>query len=780
MIRRDLRMTLLVALTIAALAGVAVVLASQVSRPYPGFFFSTDYRVFPSSAESRAAGLSDGDRIVAVDGGPALSLMTRVDAAAGPVRYEMEREGRRFVVDLVPQVFTWSDLITHFAGYFVVSVVMLAVGLGVFAQNESATPNRNFLIYMCLWAVSNVAVPEAVLGTRKCAAILVSLVPPILSVHGWVFFLTYPVNPRRQAWLERHRVIPRLYRAAFGTAVVMSIAFVVVSLAAPEQLVTGWLYPVSVAFQFTLASVSFPIKIVALLGTRRQAASPLVNQQITVLIAGIGLGLGGWLTLMLVPLIQYARPLVDPQVGSACVLLYPLAIAYATVRYRLFDATLVIRRSVVYTMLAGLITAAYALLLAAANALLSRSDWTRSPWFSGGFMFVVALAFNPLRESVRRAVDRTFFRERHDYARTIQALARSMRSLLDLDEITRRLETTIESAMHVDAVRLSLEPPARAVQMVLDASTGALSRYQVAADPRFQVARAGALAAYAALGAEVMVPLRFQASLQGLLLLGPKRSEGSYTAEDLELLETLADQAAVAVANAEAHRQVVDYSRRLERSLLIRGNLAKFVPQRVRQLIEESPEAPSLEKRETDVTVLFADITGYTRLSSRLSPDDLGMLVERYFGAFLDEIVKRGGDVNETAGDGLMVIFHDGEHARAAVDTARAIHRQAAEIGAELSARFEPLAMHIGINTGPALLGATKIEGRAGTRWTYTASGMTTNIAARLAAQADGGEIVISEATLSRLAGGFPAEDLGMRELKNVERPMRLFRLRTA
>ena len=97
--------------------------------------------------------------------------------------------------------------------------------------------------------------------------------------------------------------------------------------------------------------------------------------------------------------------------------------------------------------------------------------------------------------------------------------------------------------------------------------------------------------------------------------------------------------------------------------------------------------------------------------------------------------------------------------------------------GAELSDRFEPLAMHIGINTGPALLGATKIEGRAGTRWTYTASGMTTNIAARLAAEAGGGEIVVSESTLARLDGEVRAEDLGVRELKNVEHALRLFRL---
>jgi class 3 adenylate cyclase len=586
------------------------------------------------------------------------------------------------------------------------------------------------------------------------------------------------VNPAREAWLARHRVIPRLYRAALAVGILSSLVFVAVRVAAPELLVVGWLYPAAVGFQFAIAAVSFPIKIWALVDTRRRAHSPLVDQQTTVLMLGIGLGLGCWLTFMLAPLIHYYDSPMDPQVGSVLVLLYPLAIGYATVRYRLFDATVVIRRSVVYTMLAGLITGAYALLLAGANALVAQADWTRSPWFSGAFMFGVVLLFNPLREWVRRAVDRTFFRERYDYARTIQALARSMASLLDLDEITRRLTMTIESAMHVRSARLLLGGLPADIVTVLQVAPGALSRYQLAADPRFARDSAPALAAYAVLAAEVVVPLRFQDALEALLVLGPKRSEGAYTDDDLELLETVADQAAVAVANAEAHRRVLDYARELERSLMIRTNLAKFVPQRVRQLIEESPEAPSLDKRETDVTVLFADITGYTRLTARLAPDDLDALVERYFGAFLDEIVKHGGDVNETAGDGLMVIFHEGDHARAAVEAARSIHRRAAEIGAELAARFEPLEMHVGINTGPALLGATKIEGRAGTRWTYTASGMTTNLAARLAAQAAAGEVLLSESTLARFPDGLPVDDMGTREVKTVDRLVRLFRLK--
>ncbi|HEY7654726.1 MAG TPA: adenylate/guanylate cyclase domain-containing protein [Methylomirabilota bacterium] len=778
MARWDRRFALVVAVSLAVVIGLGVGLAAEVGRPYPGFFFAIDYHIAPVEPAARAAGLRWGDRVVAVDGQSPLALMARVRAAAGPVRYEVERDGRRFAVDLAPPPFAWATVVGHFAGYFLVSALMLAVGVAVYLQNPVAAPNRRFLLYMCLWAVSNVAVPDATLSPAKYGAALVGFVPTLLSVHGWIVFLTYPVNPAREAWLDRHRIVPALYRAAGAVGLTLSLVFGVVYLLAPERLVDGWLYPGALGFQLTLAAVSFPIKIAALLDTRRRAVSPLVNQQTGVLLLGIGLGLGCWLTLMLGPLSFLYEGPVDPQVGSALVLLYPAAIAYATVRYRLFDATVVIRRSMVYTGLAGLITGAYALLLAGANALLAQADLTRSPWFSAGFMFLVALLFNPLRERVRRAVDRTFFRERSDYVQAMRALARSMSSLLDLDEITRRLTTTIESSMHVRAARLLVDSLPRDVLTALEIAPGALSRYQLAADPRFAGTGGAALSAYRALAAEVVVPLRFQARLRGLLVLGAKRSEAAYTGEDLEMLEALADQAAVAVANAEAHRQVLDYAQQLERSLLIRGSLAKFVPRRVRQLIEESPEAPSLDKRETDVSVLFADISGYTRLSSRLPPDDLGALVERYFGAFLDEIVKHGGDVNETAGDGLMVIFHEGEHPRAAVEAARAIHRRAAEIGGELADRFDPLAMHVGVNTGPALLGATKIEGSAGTRWTYTASGMTTNIAARLAAQAGDGEIVISESTRRRLGPDLPVEDLGVRELKNVETPLRLFRLR--
>src|SRR5215468_12367274 len=85
---------------------------------------------------------------------------------------------------------------------------------------------------------------------------------------------------------------------------------------------------------------------------------------------------------------------------------------------------------------------------------------------------------------------------------------------------------------------------------------------------------------------------------------------------------------------------------------LMREHLAKFVPQGVQRLIETNPQTPVLEKREQDVSVLFLDVSGYSRLSETLSLTQVNDMVERYFSSFLDCIHAHGGDINETAGDG--------------------------------------------------------------------------------------------------------------------------------
>jgi class 3 adenylate cyclase len=97
----------------------------------------------------------------------------------------------------------------------------------------------------------------------------------------------------------------------------------------------------------------------------------------------------------------------------------------------------------------------------------------------------------------------------------------------------------------------------------------------------------------------------------------------------------------------------------------------------VERLLEQHPDARELEKREADVSVLFLDVEGYTRLSEQVPPQRLNRMIQDYFSAFLEIIRANHGDVNETAGDGLMVIFQsEGGPARHALNAAGAAFQQ--------------------------------------------------------------------------------------------------------
>ncbi|HSE04222.1 MAG TPA: adenylate/guanylate cyclase domain-containing protein [Methylomirabilota bacterium] len=237
---------------------------------------------------------------------------------------------------------------------------------------------------------------------------------------------------------------------------------------------------------------------------------------------------------------------------------------------------------------------------------------------------------------------------------------------------------------------------------------------------------------------------------------------------------------ATALENLQASRQ------RLEVLEQLKGELSKFVPDAVKELLERDPSATSLEKRAEEVSVLFLDIAGYTRLSEQLEAKRLNQLVQTYFSSFLELIRRHHGDVNETAGDGLMVIFQrqrggesrgEEDHALNATRAAFDIRQRTAALNEEYAGVFPAISLHMGINTGQALVGATKLGGAASQRWTFTATGPTTNIAARFAGLAEGGDIVVGQVTADRIAGLFVLEALGERTFKNVSQPLAVYRV---
>jgi len=240
-------------------------------------------------------------------------------------------------------------------------------------------------------------------------------------------------------------------------------------------------------------------------------------------------------------------------------------------------------------------------------------------------------------------------------------------------------------------------------------------------------------------------------------------------------LESKNTELATALQNLTESRQ------RLALLEQLKGELSKFVPDSVKKLLDENPNATELEKKTVEVSVLFLDITGYTRLSEQLEPRRLNQLVQTYFSSYFEIIQVHHGDINETAGDGLMVIFQaergGSDCAVNATRAAFAIRQRTTALNEEYAGLFPPVQLHMGINTGEALVGATKLGVGSAQRWTFTATGPTTNVAARLAASAQGDEIVVGPTTADRIRTHFVLESLGDRTFKNVSQPIRVFRV---
>jgi class 3 adenylate cyclase len=236
-------------------------------------------------------------------------------------------------------------------------------------------------------------------------------------------------------------------------------------------------------------------------------------------------------------------------------------------------------------------------------------------------------------------------------------------------------------------------------------------------------------------------------------------------------LESANAELAGALENLRESRQ------RLELLEQLKGELAKFVPESVKQLLERNPNATELEQKDVEVSVLFLDIAGYTKLSEQYEAKKINQMIQTYFTSFLDIIHSHHGDVNETAGDGLMVIFQSErsatDHALNASRAAFAIRQRTDKLNEDYGGVFPPIQLHMGINTGAALVGATKL----GTRWVFTASGSTTNLAARFAGSAAGGEIIVGAATAARIRQHFVLESLGERTFKNVSQPQAVYRV---
>ena len=189
--------------------------------------------------------------------------------------------------------------------------------------------------------------------------------------------------------------------------------------------------------------------------------------------------------------------------------------------------------------------------------------------------------------------------------------------------------------------------------------------------------------------------------------------------------------------------------------------------------LREQPGAGELGGEQREISVLFADLQGFTAFSERSTPPEVVAMLNAYWAEVVPVVAAEDGMIERFAGDAVLVVFnaatdqpdHAQRAARAALGFADA---------SEAVARVRPEwpRFRVGVNSGPAVIGNVG----ALEQMSFTAIGDTTNLAARLQAEAEPGQVVIGATTAAELTGAI-LEPLGALELKGKSEPVDAFRL---
>lgn len=301
-----------------------------------------------------------------------------------------------------------------------------------------------------------------------------------------------------------------------------------------------------------------------------------------------GFGLTGVLTSLNI-LTMFGLPIYP----LGCFAFIPMGIFGAGVFWRdLLDMGLLIRKSLIYSMLTGLLTGLYALIVIGGQMVFKETLSTDSILFPLVLFALITFTFGPVKTCTQGFLDRLFAKDRYDYQQTIKQVSRTIATILDYDTITRLLKETLIDTMGVKRCALylketsqyrvyaeagydnhrdhlpSLTGSSELIAILVETGRPILGQ-QLRSSRDHRRSNRGWVE-FNQLQAEVVLPMQFKAQLKGFLVLGEKRSGDLFTREDLDLLETLCHQSALAIENTQAYQALNELNRSLEAKVMAR------------------------------------------------------------------------------------------------------------------------------------------------------------------------------------------------------------------
>ncbi|MCB1051829.1 MAG: FHA domain-containing protein [Acidobacteria bacterium] len=291
-------------------------------------------------------------------------------------------------------------------------------------------------------------------------------------------------------------------------------------------------------------------------------------------------------------------------------------------------------------------------------------------------------------------------------------------------------------------------------------------------DPRFS---AGESIRFLGIKSAMCVPLFHKNKTIGIIYLDSPTSTAAFGAMHLDMLTALANFAAVGIEQAQL-------TEKIERESKIRAHLERYQSPSVVSRILQSADAAlsnemTLSVQERDVSVLFADVVGFTPMAEKMSPSRVALLLNAYFSEMTDIIFRYDGTLDKFIGDAIMAIFGAPtimeDHPIRAVQTGLDMLERLNIMNANRNGEAQ-FSIRIGINSGRVVagdIGSTQ-------RMEYTVLGNTVNLASRIESMAcKPNQLCIGTPTYDRVKDLFECEDLGPMRLKGITEEMNIYRV---
>jgi len=527
------------------------------------------------------AGVKEGDRVLEVDGIPVRQWYhdrgwdeLRVEV---PVRYLIETSaGEQFSVELYAETRSESYdrfLLPIMAALIVVGAAYLLLGLFVWKLKPDRAESWAFLLFTAAIATQlfgSFHTYDAILGYER---MLINL--PIVGAAAFHLFTTLPFEPPwvvRRPWI---RFVPYLIA---GLIALMAVGDKVLGI--PDAVVPTFSY--AAAFGGALASVLILVRErIRMRGSEAAASADVVLLGALVSFVPV--------LLMLATQVFLLRVTFPLWLALLWFSVFPVAVAYGIVRGQFFDIRGLARSSAAYGTATLAITGLFALLITFADAAFARFNVeASSPYFSVTFLFFAILAFNPLLNRLQALVDRVFDRDHAGYRTAVREISEAMVAMLSLNEISDRLLVAVTDTMGVDrAMILLLGKDERMLRPVawrgdwdeedleialpVDHPIGKhlwMRRQELARsdfdDATEAETRDASRDFFDSLDVKLLVPILFGVDLLGVIVVGAKLSGELLSADDRQLLRTLANQSAIAIENAQAFDEIAKLNETLE------------------------------------------------------------------------------------------------------------------------------------------------------------------------------------------------------------------------